>query len=332
MNIIITIGDCNGIGIEVLIKSIFKLNKYKERYRDCNISIAGNIQTIQEYSDILKYPVKFNNEGITIGDRFCKVLNCKTYSLVEFGKISIKAGELASEALELAVEHTITGEFDAIVTMPVSKESLYKAGWEYPGQTEMLAARCNVKTPLMILCSRTERVALLTIHIPIKSVPESISISSSHELIKIFNKSLINDFGINRPSIAVLGLNPHAGENGTIGKEEIEILKPAIDKCNLDGLNVQGPHPADGFFAHGDYRFYDGIMAVYHDQGLIPLKLLAKGAGVNFSAGLPIVRTSADHGTAFFIAGKDKADESSSLEAIEMAIEIAKNRKKAVRL
>jgi 4-hydroxythreonine-4-phosphate dehydrogenase len=171
----------------------------------------------------------------------------------------------------------------------------------------------------MILCDESIRVALVTIHVPLLRVPSLIDKKRVLDHIKLFNQSLKRDFGFTSPKLAVLGLNPHAGESGNIGREELEEIIPAIEVAKFNGLSVSGPFPADGFFAHGDYKNFDGILAMYHDQGLIPLKLLARGAGVNFTAGLPIVRTSPDHGTGFSIAGKNLADEMSVMNAIRLA-------------
>lgn len=329
MKIIISLGDPNGIGLEVFHKAVFSMLDDDDRYRNCEISLAGNKATIDDYYKKNKYPAEFGGGNIIIGGRECKIIECGDFSPVRFGEVSKKAGALAAAAIETSVEIALSGEFDAMVTMPVAKESLYLAGWNYPGHTEMLADRCGIEKPLMILTSGQIRVALETIHIPLREVPDSITTESLRKTIRIFNTSLKKDFGHQKPAIAMLGLNPHAGESGNIGREEIETLKPAIDKSCLDEINIQGPFPADGFFAHGDYRFFNGILAMYHDQGLAPLKLLAKGAGVNYTAGLPIVRTSPDHGTAFSIAGHDRADEQSALQAIDLAITIAGNRKKS---
>ncbi len=322
MKIIINIGDCNGIGIEIMLKAI-ELLDYK---KDLEISIAGNTKTIQEYIEKISYDAQIENGKLKAGKYLCPIIECDNYSPVQFGVEDEKAGRLAAEAIETAVDKYFEEEFDAIVTMPVSKSSLYKAGWQYPGHTEMLAARSNVKDPLMILCTDKIRVGLVTIHIPLQEVSSSINKDNLLLTALKFNKSLIKDFGINQPKLAVLGLNPHAGENGGIGKEEIDLIIPSIEEMRLYGVNAFGPFPSDGFFAYDEYLKYDGILAMYHDQGLIPLKLLAKGEGVNVTAGLPIVRTSPDHGTAFPIAGKNIADPVSALKAITMAIHISNSR------
>ncbi len=327
MKIVITIGDPNGIGIEVMLNAITLIDKEQAPSHEAEITIAGSIETIRQYADQIKLRIETDKNGIKIGERYCKVVDCGKPVKPELGTVSEDAGRLAAASIEAAVDKTIAGEYDAVVTMPVSKDALYQSGWKFMGHTEMLAKKCGTDLPLMMLLAGDIRVSLATIHIPVKDISKSLSKRLLTDLISMFHRSLILDFGHTKPSIAVLGLNPHAGEAGAIGTEEEEIINPAIDTCNILGMNVHGPHPADGFFAHGDYEYYDGIFAMYHDQGLIPIKLLARGNGVNFTGGLPIVRTSPDHGTAFDIAGKDKADCSSAKEAIETAYEIAEMRK-----
>ncbi|MFC2129817.1 4-hydroxythreonine-4-phosphate dehydrogenase PdxA [Bacteroidota bacterium] len=326
MKIIMTTGDCNGIGIEVMIKGIIDFDKKSGMSQDIDIYIAGNNETISEYIDNFNFPTSVSENTLLINNRTCPIINCGDYSPVNLGSETIEAGKLAAAAIEKAVEKTKSAEFDALITMPVSKSVLYKVGWKYPGHTEMLAASCNVEKPLMILCTESIRVGLATIHISLKDVPNSISKTGLIEITEKFNQSLKDDFGISNPNIALLGLNPHSGEDGSMGKEEIEIIIPAVKELKKMNINAFGPFPADGFFAHDEYKQYDGIMAMYHDQGLIPLKLLAQGAGVNVTAVLPIVRTSPDHGTAFNIAGKNIADGKSVSQAIHIAVSIANNR------
>ncbi len=326
MKIIVSMGDCNGIGLEVFYKCIIALNKNYQEFHGISISLSGNIDIIREYFDKAGYAAEFYGSNISIGTRTCPVIPIEAYSPVEFGRKSKAAGKLAIESIEAALGRTIAGEFDALVTMPISKETAKLAGFEFPGHTEMIADRCNVPHPNMILCSSNVRVSLATIHTALRNVPPMVTTDGLIGHIEEFAHTLSNDFNIAAPGIAVLGLNPHAGEDGAFGNEEIEILIPAIRESRNNGIAVDGPHPADGFFAHGIYKSYDGIIAMYHDQGLIPLKLLAGGAGVNFTAGLPIVRTSPDHGTAFNIAGKNLADENSTVEAVKLAIDIARAR------
>jgi len=326
MKILITIGDCNGIGIETMLKALDLFYADKTN-NNVQIDIIGRLEIISEYAALISYPLKIDKNNIIIHGKKIKVIECKNKAEVYLGKISRSAGYLAAEAIERAVSLTIAGEYDALVTMPVSKFSLYMAGWSYPGHTEMLAKTASKDWRyLMVLFENNMRVALTTIHIPISEVPSALTKPVILEKLSLFNESLKNDFHIERPLIAVLGLNPHAGEDGAIGKEEQDMILPAINDANSLGIKAKGPFPGDGFFAHDDYKNYDGILAMYHDQGLIPLKLLAKGAGVNFTAGLKIVRTSPDHGTAFSIAGQNISNPHSSLNAIKYAVEISQNR------
>jgi 4-hydroxythreonine-4-phosphate dehydrogenase len=288
--------------------------------------LCCNKKTVAEYAAKMNLDINISDNYAVVGNKKCEILECDTVAPVHFGKTTLEAGTLALEQLERAISSLSKGKFDALVTMPVSKAALQLAGWEFPGQTEMLAARFGGE-PLMILATGNVRVALQTIHIPISNITSAINQENIYKKIIQFNTALKMDFEIKHPKIAVLGLNPHAGEAGHIGKEEIDIISPAIIFTKNMGIEVFGPFPADGFFAFGDYLGYDGILAMYHDQGLIPLKLLAHGGGVNITAGLSAVRISPDHGTAFGIAGLGKADSASTKETLQMAVNIAKARK-----
>lgn len=332
MNLIFTLGDCNGIGIEVMIKSIITfdiLNKSKNNTTNNSIEFAiiANTRTLREYLSFFDFNVEFLSDSVKINDRICKIFECDNYSPVDFGKETLSAGRLAKEALIKSFDLLKTKKYDAVVTMPVSKHSLHLAGWSYPGQTEYYTEMSHVDMPLMILCTSKIRVSLATIHVPIKSVSAILNIENIKNQIGLFSRCLANDYNIKDPKIAVLSLNPHAGENGDIGSEENDIIIPAINNAKSNGLKAFGPFASDGFFAHGDYKQFDGILAMYHDQGLIPLKLLADGGGVNYSGNLPIIRTSPDHGTGFAISGTNIANHQSTLDAIELAISIAQNRK-----
>ncbi len=328
MKIVLTMGDPNGIGIEVLVKSLQALFDAGGDFKNMQYDITGNLKTIEEYISKMRLRAQVDDSNLIIDGKKCRLIDTGEYAPVRFGCLSKSGGKLSADSIEKAVGLTIDKKYDAVVTMPVSKEALYRAGWKYPGHTEMLADRCGIERPIMILLAGELRVALLTIHEPISVVPQMISKELILKMARMYEKSLIQDFAVENPKIALLGLNPHAGENGSIGNEEEVIMKPAINLCNVESIDISGPFPSDGFFAHGDYQFYDGILASYHDQGLIPLKLIAQGSGVNYTVGLPIVRTSVDHGTAFSIAGKDKADFRSAVEAIKTAALIAGNRKK----
>jgi 4-hydroxythreonine-4-phosphate dehydrogenase len=324
LKIIISIGDCNGIGIEVMAKAINELSSI-DKFQEVKIDIAGKRETLKEYLDNFDLPVQFEGKGVWIGRKHCEILECNTHPKIYFGNTSHDAGKLAAESLELACDNTIAHHYDAIVTMPISKYSMYSAGWNFTGHTEYLAFKCGTQKPLMILCTDEIRIALATTHIPIKVVPESISVLHLAERISALHNSLVSDFKISSPKIAVLSLNPHAGENATMGTEERDIILPAIERSSFKGIYTEGPFPPDGFFGFETYKTFDGILAMYHDQGLIPLKLISKGSGVNFTAGIPFIRTSPDHGTAFDVAGKGVADSRSTVQAIQLAIQIAEN-------
>ncbi|HPI20921.1 MAG TPA: 4-hydroxythreonine-4-phosphate dehydrogenase PdxA [Candidatus Kapabacteria bacterium] len=332
MNIIFTVGDCNGIGLECFFKALKKISK-ETNFKNVKFFIAGNKNTIYNYAKKCAFNFfndnrfnEINQSKIHINNITCEIIDCEKYAEVELGKESKDAGRLAIASLKYAAAETLAGRFDAIVTLSVSKNVLYSVGWKFPGQTEFFANICGVQKPLMLLFLDNIRVALATIHIPLEQVSKNITQAKLIEIIEIFNHSLWLDFCIDKSKIAVLGLNPHAGENRSLGIEEEEIIKPAIEHCKKQGIQAEGPFSSDGFFGFEEYKKYDGILAMYHDQGLIPLKLLSNGNGVNFSAGLPIVRCSPDHGTGFAIAGKNLANELSTYNALLSAISIAQSR------
>jgi 4-hydroxythreonine-4-phosphate dehydrogenase len=243
------------------------------------------------------------------------------------GTPTAAAGRLAARSIALAVKLCLTGELDAFVTAPLSKQSFRKAGYGVPGQTEFVAQLCRRTTYAMMLVAGRFRVGLATIHLPLRRVAASLSVAMLLERITVISRALRRDFAIPKPRIALLGLNPHSGEGGLLGSEEKEIIVPAIRRAIRDGIAVEGPFAADAFFGmHGERR-YDAVIAMYHDQGLIPLKMQGFRVGVNFTAGLPVVRTSPDHGTAYEIAGRGIADASSIIEAALLAVGIARNRK-----
>lgn len=327
--IAITIGDFNGIGPEVTLKSIVS-PKIKKSIQPV---LIGTYDIFHYYVKMLKLdielvPVENLSTKIKNGSVPVLTVHPATAKSIQLGKISPDSGVCAGMAIEQAIKLCLSKEVDAMVTAPVSKEALHFAGYNFPGQTEMLAMLTRSERVTMMLLSKTMRVALATVHIPIKKVSENLFIDRIIEKLETVNTSLKNDLGIKSPSIAILGLNPHAGENGAIGSEENEVIIPAIKKAIEKGIVATGPFPADGFFASGSYKDYDAILAMYHDQGLIPLKMTGFDEGVNFSAGLKIIRTSPDHGTAFDIAGKKKANPGSMISAIQLATSIIEQRKK----
>ena len=326
--IAITIGDFNGVGPEVVLKSIAS----KEVQKRIQPVLIGSIEIFRHYAQLLKLDLDLvETESVKkIKAGTVPVITVQPVSVkqLQIGKTAPDAGVCAGIAIERAIKMCLDKEADAMVTAPVSKEALHFAGYNFPGQTEMLAMLTRSDRVTMMLLSSTMRVALATVHIPIRKVSENLFIDRITEKLDTVHTSLKNDLGITNPSIAVLGLNPHAGENGAIGTEEREVIIPALKKAQEKGINAAGPFPADGFFATQSFKKYDAILAMYHDQGLIPLKMSGFDEGVNFSAGLKIIRTSPDHGTAFDIAGKNMANPGSMTAAISLAASIIEQRKK----
>jgi 4-hydroxythreonine-4-phosphate dehydrogenase len=243
------------------------------------------------------------------------------------GEQKLQAGTFAGKSLEAAVAAWRNGLIDAVVTAPTSKTVMHRAGYSASGQTEILASLTATKHYGMMLLSGAFRVGLATVHVPLREVSSSLTTGLLVDKAKILANSLVHDFRIRRPRIAILGVNPHAGESGLLGDEEMKVIAPAITIIRKSGIQATGPYPADGFFGTHAHEGFDAILAMYHDQGLIPLKMSGFKTGVNFSMGLPIVRTSPDHGTAFSLAGKHAGDPSSIIEAIRTAVAVAANRR-----
>lgn len=323
----ITIGDINGIGPEVIIKSL----KDPRVLLDCTPVIYGSSRVLSFYKKSLN-EVEFNYQTIKdateIQHRKINIINVWQEEIeITPGKPTSNSGKYAIQALEKASQDLASGKIDVLVTAPFSKDEVNKAGFKFSGHTEYLAEMSGVQEALMILMSGSLRVALVTVHLPIKEVSNALTKEKITKKIEQFDESLKKDFSIVKPRIAVLGLNPHAGENGKLGHEEKEIIIPAIQTSKAEGKLVFGPFAADGFFGSTLRHQYDGVLAMYHDQGLTAFKAIAFEDGVNFTAGLPIVRTSPDHGTAYDIAGKNEASESSMRSAIYAACDILKSRK-----
>lgn len=325
-HIVISSGDINGIGPEIILKTLRGYN-----LEDHTVTLLSSQEVIDYYRSKLNinFPYHIIQSSDEIHPGVVNVLECYEESPdIQPGLLSRQAGTYAMQAVERGIELCKTGKADALVTAPISKEAVNLAGYHIPGHTEFLAERTGTTDYMMMLVNETLRVGLISGHIPIAEIPEVLSRDLVINHAKIMHRSLKTDFGIDHPRIAVLGLNPHAGDGGVIGREEMEILTPALEKIRDSGINVSGPFPADGFFGNKKYEHSDGILAMYHDQGLIPFKTLSFGAGVNFTAGLPIVRTSPDHGTAFDIAGKGEANPSSFKHAFQLAIQLSTNRKR----
>lgn len=317
-------GDLNGIGLEIILKTLSEPGLSEI----CVPILFSSQKTVSYFRKMLNLeefnfnPLRdFNN----VHTKKPNVFICYEEEVtIEMGKPTTLSGKYAKLSLEAATMALFDKKIDVLVTAPINKHSMQEAGFNYPGHTEYLGDKLGGK-PLMLLCSGDLRIAIVTGHVPVKNIAEKITTQNVLEKINQLHASLVKDFGIRKPKIAVLGLNPHAGENGAIGDEEKTAIIPAIEKAK-ETMMVYGPYSADGFFGNNTQAKFDGVLAMYHDQGLIPFKTLAFGHGVNFTAGLDFVRTSPDHGTAYEIAGKQIADESSFREALYAAIDIYKTR------
>ena len=321
----ISIGDYNGIGPEIIMKSL--KDKSITDFFTPIIFGSGKLFTYQK--NIFKLPLNFNyiTEVSQAQDDKINMVNLwKDNVNVALGTPTEESTRMAIDSLEAATHALMSGEIDVLVTAPINKEEMMKHGFQHAGHTGYLEEKFG-KKGLMFLVTDDLKVAVSTHHIPLVEVAENISKEKIKKQIKLLNQCLIEDFCIERPKIAVLGLNPHSGDGGAIGKEEIEIIEPSIRELFGNGIMTFGPYPADSFFQPNKYKNFDAVLAMYHDQGLAPFKTLAYEEGVNYTAGLPFIRTSPDHGVAYDIAGKNLADEQSFSEAIFMGIKIFKNRK-----
>lgn len=328
----ISIGDFNGIGIEVILKT-FQDSRVIEQVTPI---IYGKKEILDYYInldqelnisfEIIKSAKEVIHNKINLINISNNSFNCSP------GEITIKAGEFAYNSLKCATDDISKGLVDVLVTAPINKTNIQSKDFNFPGHTEFLTSLSNIDQSLMFMVDQDLRVGLATNHIEIKKISSILSSDLILKKLSLMNHSLINDFNIQKPKIAVLGLNPHSGDLGLIGKEEIDIISPAISKAKEEGIFAWGPFPADGFFGNGIYGNFDGVLAMYHDQGLIPFKTISKNKGVNFTAGLPIVRTSPDHGTGMDISGKGIAEEASFRNAVFLAKDIFKNRNEAKKL
>ena len=324
----VTHGDFNGISYEVMIKALMDSRLY-ELFTPVIYGLPRVVGFHRKYMHLsdFNYSVISNISKIT--DRKLNIRSLSDEEIkIDFGKSTSLAGEFAFEALETAVKDLRNKKIDVLVTAPINKENIHSEKFNFQGHTEYLTQRFGSENSLMLMVSDHLKVGTVTNHIPVSEVAGAITEKLILTKLIILNDSLKKDFLIERPKIAVLGLNPHAGDNGLIGTEDESVIHAAIIKAKKQGLLAFGPFPADGFFGAGNYTKYDAVLAMYHDQGLIPFKLMALDNGVNFTAGLPIVRTSPDHGTAYDIAGKDIASPASMRQAVYLALDIYKNRKK----
>ncbi|MGN6439891.1 MAG: 4-hydroxythreonine-4-phosphate dehydrogenase PdxA [Agriterribacter sp.] len=318
----ISCGDINGIGAELIIKTfadsrildmctpvIFASNKLINFYKKTVADVNLNFQNLKDINR--PYPKQVN------------IFNCWEEEVnITPGQLTDTGGKYAVKSLQAAVEALKAGHIQGLITAPIHKKNVQSQEFTFSGHTPFLKQFFGVDEVLMLMCAENMRVGLLTEHVPVKDVAPFVTRQNILKKLVILKDSLQRDFGIDKPRIAVLGLNPHAGDEGLIGKEEEEQIKPAVKEAKQNNILAFGPYSADAFFARGSHEKFDAVLAMYHDQGLIPFKSLAKGEGINYTAGLPIVRTSPDHGTAFDIAGKNKADEASFRQSVFSAIDI----------
>lgn len=319
-------GDINGIGYEVIIKALMdstindicvpvvygspKVAAYHRKALNINNFTFNNIRSVEEAN-----PKKAN------------LINCLDDNVrVELGRSTSQGGEAAFISLEKAVGDLKSGKIDVLVTAPIDKKNIQSDSFQFNGHTEYLRSKAGTDDVLMFMISESMRIGVATGHVPLRDVPEMITAELLLKKIRLINQSLILDFGIRRPRIALLGLNPHAGDNSLLGKEEVEVIAPAMQQALKENMLIFGPFPSDGFFGAGSFNKFDGILAMYHDQGLTPFKALSFDTGVNFTAGLPFIRTSPVHGTAFHLAGRGEASENSFRQALYLACDIFRNR------
>ncbi|MBE7177285.1 MAG: 4-hydroxythreonine-4-phosphate dehydrogenase PdxA [Mucilaginibacter polytrichastri] len=328
----ISIGDVNGIGLEVIIKTLSD-NRMLEFFTPI---VYGHTKVASFHRKPLQvhdFSFQVISEARLAKARRANMINCWEEDVkIEPGVANETGGKYAFLSLQRATDDLVAGEIDALVTAPINKQTIHSADFPFAGHTEYIQQRSGSADSLMFLLSDDLRVGVVTAHIPLHNVSKSITQEAILSKLKLMNHSLRTDFWIEKPKIAVLGLNPHAGDEGLLGSEEQQVIIPAVEEARKRKILAFGPYAADGFFGTGAYKKFDAVLAMYHDQGLIPFKSMAFHSGVNFTAGLPVVRTSPDHGTGFDIAGKNLASEESFREAIFAAIHIVKKRREQAEL
>nr|WP_294942334.1 4-hydroxythreonine-4-phosphate dehydrogenase PdxA [uncultured Mucilaginibacter sp.] len=328
----ISIGDVNGIGLEIIIKTLADTKIYDY----CTPIVYGHTKVASFHRRATHInELNFNVIGDTSQAivKRANMINCWEEDVrIEPGTVTADGGKYAYLSLQRATDDLLSGMIDGLVTAPINKDNIQNEEFSFPGHTEYLQSRDNADESLMFLVSETLRVGVVTGHIPVSKIAESITTEKIIAKLKLMHSSLRDDFWIRKPKIAVLGLNPHASDNGLIGSEENDVIIPAIEEARAHDVLAFGPYSADGFFANGTYLQFDAVLAMYHDQGLIPFKTIAFESGVNYTAGLSFVRTSPDHGTAYDIAGKNMASEVSFREALFTAIHIIKHRRETAEL
>lgn len=323
----ITHGDMNGIGYEIIMKTF-----HDQRMLESITPIVYGSSKVASYhrKSLNISEINFNlvkNADAAIAKRMNIVNVIHDEVKIDLGKSTEIAGQLAFKALEAAVQDLLQNHIDVLVTAPINKKNMQSAKFSFPGHSEYLTEKAGCKDHLMLMVCDKLRVGVITGHIPLKDVSGALTTELIFKKIEMLNRSLIRDFGIRKPKIALLGLNPHAGDMGVIGMEDSQVIAPAVEQAWSKNMIVYGPYSADGFFGSNNFHKFDGILAMYHDQGMIPFKTLSFDKGVNFTAGLPFVRTSPAHGTAYDLAGKNEASHNSFREAVYLAVDIFQNRK-----
>ncbi|MGY4538702.1 4-hydroxythreonine-4-phosphate dehydrogenase [Mucilaginibacter sp. UYNi724] len=328
----ISIGDVNGIGLEIILKTLSDAKIYEY----CTPIVYGHTKVASFHrraTELGEFNFNVIDQPADAQHRKPNMINCWEEDVkIEPGQITAEGGKYAYLSLQRATDDLLAGNIDGLVTAPINKDNIQNEDFSFPGHTEYLQHRDSKPESLMFLVSDSLRVGVVTGHIPVSKISESLTTDKIIQKLKLMNASLQDDFWIRKPKIAVLGLNPHASDNGLIGSEEQDVIIPAIEEARNNDVLAFGPYPADGFFANGTYLQFDAVLAMYHDQGLIPFKQIAFESGVNYTAGLSFVRTSPDHGTAYDIAGKNMASEISFREALFTALHIIKRRKETIEL
>lgn len=324
----ITHGDINGIGYEVIIKTLLD-----KRIMDLCIPIVYGSPKLSAYHrkaiNIENFSLNIINDVSEANPKRPNIINCVDENTrIELGKSTVESGNAAYLSLETATQDLLDNKIDVIITAPINKKSIKSDKFQFPGHTEYFQTKTKSDEVLMFMLGEHMKIGVVVGHVPLKDVPSKITEENILNKLRIMHKSLLQDFAIRKAKIAVLGLNPHAGDNGVIGDEEQTIIIPAINKARDEGIMAVGPYPADGFFGSNAYTKFDAILAMYHDQGLAPFKVVDFENGVNYTAGMPVIRTSPIHGTAFEIAGEGKASPDSFRAALFTAIDIFKNRER----
>lgn len=327
IRVAITQGDINGVGYEVILKT-FGDNRM---YDFCTPVLYGSSKVASYHKKLLTsmpQEIQFNNirAARDAQDGRFNIINLTQDEVkIDLGKSTEVAGAQSRESLSRACDDLKEGTVDVLVTAPINKRNIQAPDFDFPGHTEYLSHKFGSSSLMFMVCDRI-RIGIVTNHLALKDVPDALTHDLLMEKITIMNRSLMRDFGITMPKIAVLALDPHAGDGGVIGDFDKRVIRPVIDEVQADGVLAYGPFPSDGFFGSSEFNNFDGVLALYHDQGLIPFKLMSFTEGVNYTAGLPYVRTSPAHGTGYDIAGKDKASEQSMRSAVYLACNILRHR------